>query len=129
MLRIGKNPFMSLWLSAANRVSNTGRGVAMAAARRQQARAGAETAKAVTGCWAKALAGASDRAVRVPPGLASAALGPNPAVELLDPSFARYRLVRQPALPHLVRHPKQPQPPHALARDDRPRRRVPGRRE
>ncbi len=52
---MARNPFMSLWLSAANRVANTGRGLAMAATRRQQAAATAATAKEVSGFWARAL--------------------------------------------------------------------------
>lgn len=55
---MARNPFMSLWLSAANRVANTGRGVAIAAARRQQAAATATAAKEVSNFWARAWGGA-----------------------------------------------------------------------
>ena len=54
-----RNPFMSLWLSAANRVANTGCGLFMAAARRQQGAAQAAAAKEVTGFWTRALRGAA----------------------------------------------------------------------
>ena len=48
-----RNPLMSLWLSAANRVAGAARGLATAAVRRQQ-RAGAKAlAKAWTGGTAK----------------------------------------------------------------------------
>ena len=46
-----KNPLMSLWLSGANSVIGKSRAVAQAAARRQQAAAGTEAAKAVTAFW------------------------------------------------------------------------------
>ena len=46
---------MSLWLSAANRVANTGRGLATAAARRQQTAITNEAAKSVVGFWSRAL--------------------------------------------------------------------------
>jgi len=52
---MAKNPFMSLWLSAANKAANTGRGVVMAATRRQQAAATREAAKSVSDFWTKAL--------------------------------------------------------------------------
>lgn len=55
MKRIPKNPFMSLWLSAANRVGNTGRGLFMAESRRQQTAMANEATKAVTGFWTRAL--------------------------------------------------------------------------
>ena len=41
-----KNPFMSMWLSAANRAAGTGRGMWMAEARRQQTAAAREMMKA-----------------------------------------------------------------------------------
>jgi hypothetical protein len=41
-----KNPWMSLWLSAANRAAGTARGLWLAEARRQQAAFARETAKA-----------------------------------------------------------------------------------
>ena len=46
-----KNPFMSIWLSAANRAAATGRGIGAAAVRRQQTAALNETTKAITSFW------------------------------------------------------------------------------
>lgn len=46
-----KNPWMSLWLSGANRVAGKSRSVAQAAARRQQAAVATEATKAVTAFW------------------------------------------------------------------------------
>ncbi|WP_232478838.1 hypothetical protein [Roseomonas rosulenta] len=46
---------MSLWLSAANRVASTGRGLAMAATRRQQATTSATAAKEISSFWTRAL--------------------------------------------------------------------------
>ncbi len=46
-----KNPFMSMWLSAANRALSTGRGIGMAAARRQQTAAMNEASKAMMSFW------------------------------------------------------------------------------
>ncbi|PZW48763.1 hypothetical protein C8P66_104180 [Humitalea rosea] len=48
MRRVTKNPFMSLWLSAANRAAGAGLGLWTAAARRQQA---AMTRKAINDFW------------------------------------------------------------------------------
>lgn len=48
MRRVTKNPFMSLWLSAANRVAGTGMGLWAAAAKRQQA---AMTRQAISDFW------------------------------------------------------------------------------
>lgn len=48
---------MSIWLSAANRVANTGRGVMMAAAKRQQTAATKEAAS----FWTRALRGKARR--------------------------------------------------------------------
>jgi len=56
---MARNPFMSLWLSAANRVANTGRGLAMAATRRQRAAATAEATRQVTTFWTRAWRGAT----------------------------------------------------------------------
>jgi hypothetical protein len=42
---------MSLWLSGANRAAATGKGLVMAAARRQQTAAVKETTKAVNSFW------------------------------------------------------------------------------
>lgn len=44
-----KNPFMSMWLSAANKAAGTARGMWMAEARRQQTAAAKEMTKAAGG--------------------------------------------------------------------------------
>lgn len=59
MPRPRKNPFMSLWLSAANRITHAGGGAMSAAVRRQQSAMAAEAAKAVTAFWRRALPGSS----------------------------------------------------------------------
>jgi hypothetical protein len=46
-----KNPFMSAWLSAANRTMGSARGQATAAAKRQVASMQAEAAKQVVDFW------------------------------------------------------------------------------
>jgi len=46
-----KNPFMSAWLSAANKVANTARGQATAAGKREVAAIQAETAKQIVDFW------------------------------------------------------------------------------
>ena len=46
-----KNPFMSVWLSSANRVMGSARGQATAAAKRQVAYVQAEAAKQVAEFW------------------------------------------------------------------------------
>jgi hypothetical protein len=46
-----KNPFMSLWLSAANRVAGSARGQAAAAVKRQTAAVQAEAAKQMADFW------------------------------------------------------------------------------
>jgi hypothetical protein len=46
-----KNPFMSLWLSSANKVVGTARGQATAAARRQAASLQADAARQVVDFW------------------------------------------------------------------------------
>jgi len=46
-----KNPFMSMWLSAANRAVAKGRGIGAAAVRRQQTAALNETNKAIMSFW------------------------------------------------------------------------------
>jgi hypothetical protein len=46
-----KNPFMSMWLSAANRSVRTAQGVATAAARRQVATAQADAMRQVLDFW------------------------------------------------------------------------------
>ena len=46
-----KNPFMSLWLSAANRAVGTGTGLWKAAVRRQQTAALNEASKVFTSFW------------------------------------------------------------------------------
>ncbi|UPY38804.1 hypothetical protein [Sediminicoccus sp. KRV36] len=62
MPRVTRNPLMSLWLSAANRAANTGRGMMMAEAKRQQTALTTATTQDVTRFWARAL-----RSVSVPP--------------------------------------------------------------
>jgi hypothetical protein len=47
-----KNPFMSMWLSAANRSAGTARGKATAAARRQVATAQADAMRQFLDFWA-----------------------------------------------------------------------------
>ena len=46
-----KNPFMSVWLSSANKVTSSARGLAAAAAKRQVASIQKETAKQVVDFW------------------------------------------------------------------------------
>jgi hypothetical protein len=46
-----KNPFMSMWLSSANKVMGSARGHATAAAKRQVTAIQAETAKQVIDFW------------------------------------------------------------------------------
>jgi len=46
-----KNPFFSIWLSAANRAAATGRGIGAAAVRRQQTAAVNDMNKAITSFW------------------------------------------------------------------------------
>jgi hypothetical protein len=50
-----KNPFMSLWLSGANKVAGTGRGLWQAAARKQQTAMIHEAGKMATSFWTAAL--------------------------------------------------------------------------
>jgi hypothetical protein len=50
-----KNPFMSLWLSGANKVAGTGRGLWQAAARKQQTAMIHEAGKMATNFWTSAL--------------------------------------------------------------------------
>jgi hypothetical protein len=47
-----KNPFMSMWLSAANRSAGTARGLAAAAAKRQVASAQADAMRQFLDFWA-----------------------------------------------------------------------------
>ncbi len=56
-----KNPYLSLWLSGANKVASTGRAHFMAAAKRQQAAMQREASKAVTDFWSEALKPAATR--------------------------------------------------------------------
>jgi hypothetical protein len=56
-----KNPFLSLWLSAANKVAGTGRGLWLAAARQQQAATIREAGKLATSFWTDALKAPSSR--------------------------------------------------------------------
>lgn len=53
-----KNPFMSLWLSAANSAANRVRGQIAAGAKRQSQTAAAQATQEVLNFWAGALAGA-----------------------------------------------------------------------
>jgi hypothetical protein len=46
-----KNAFMSLWLSGANKVAGTGRGLWLAAARKQQAAAIREAGRLAASFW------------------------------------------------------------------------------
>lgn len=57
MPRATRNPVMSLWLSLANRVAVAGRGIATAAARRQQAAATRAMAQGATDAWTRLLGG------------------------------------------------------------------------
>lgn len=50
-----KNPFMSLWLSGANKVAGTGRGLFQAAARKQQTAMINEAGKMAADFWTTAL--------------------------------------------------------------------------
>jgi hypothetical protein len=50
-----KNPFMSLWLSGANKVAGTGRGLWQASARKQQTAMIHEAGKMATSFWTAAL--------------------------------------------------------------------------
>lgn len=54
-----KNPFMSVWLSSANKVMGAARGQATAAAKRQVASIQAETAKQVVDFWSGKATGRS----------------------------------------------------------------------
>lgn len=47
-----KNPFMSMWLSAANRTAGSARGMAANAAKRNVAQAQAEAARQILDFWA-----------------------------------------------------------------------------
>jgi hypothetical protein len=49
------NPFMSLWLSGANKVAGAGRGLLQAAARKQQPAMIREAGKMATSFWTTAL--------------------------------------------------------------------------
>ena len=48
---MAKNPYMSAWLSAANKVANTARGQAMAAGKAQARRSQKETMSAWVDLW------------------------------------------------------------------------------
>jgi hypothetical protein len=48
---IKKNPFMSMWLTAANRAAGSARGQATSAARKQVAAAQAEAARQIVEFW------------------------------------------------------------------------------
>lgn len=47
-----KNPFMSMWLSAANRSAGTARGIAASSAKRQIASAQADAMRQIVDFWA-----------------------------------------------------------------------------
>ena len=49
---ISKNPFMSMWLSAANKSAGTARGIAASAAKRQVATAQADAMRQFLDFWA-----------------------------------------------------------------------------
>jgi hypothetical protein len=59
-----KNPFMSMWLSGANRVANTARGKVTAEAKRQSAAAVSKATTEMLGAWAGATGGAPKRKKR-----------------------------------------------------------------
>jgi hypothetical protein len=50
-----KNPFMSLWLSGANKVANQARGQAKATVSRHQSALSVQTARIWTGGWLTAI--------------------------------------------------------------------------
>lgn len=56
-----KNPFLSLWLSAANSVANTARAKATVAVRRQSAAAVSKASQSALQFWTAALTGAPKR--------------------------------------------------------------------
>ena len=56
-----KNPFMSVWLSSANKVMGSARGRATAAAKRQVASVQAEAAKQVIDFWSSKAASPQTR--------------------------------------------------------------------
>ena len=60
-----KNPFMSVWLSSANKVMGSARGQATAAAKRQVAAVQAEAAKQVVDFWSGKTAAPSAKKKRV----------------------------------------------------------------
>jgi len=56
-----KNPFMSMWLSAANTSAGTARGIAAAAAKRQIASVQADAMRQFLDFWAPQAAGVRSR--------------------------------------------------------------------
>ena len=60
-----KNPFMSIWLSSANKVMGSARGQATAATKRQMASMQAEAAKQVIDFWSGKPASRSSRKKKV----------------------------------------------------------------
>ncbi len=56
-----ENPFMSFWLSGANKVAGTGRGLWLAAARQQQSAMVREAGKSASSFWAAAFKTPSSR--------------------------------------------------------------------
>jgi hypothetical protein len=59
-----KNPFMSMWLSGANRVANTARGKITAEAKRQSTAAVTKATNDMLGAWSGAITGAPKRKKR-----------------------------------------------------------------
>jgi hypothetical protein len=59
-----KNPFMSMWLSSANRVASSARGQAAAAVKRQTKTVQAEAAKQMVDFWTGKAASAPARKTR-----------------------------------------------------------------
>lgn len=59
-----KNPFMSLWLSAANRMAGSIRGQAGAHVKRQMTAAATQAARETLKLWSAAVAGAAAKKTR-----------------------------------------------------------------
>jgi len=56
-----KNPFMSMWLTGANRVANSARGRITAEAKRQSAAAVTQATKDMLGAWSGSMTAAPKR--------------------------------------------------------------------
>ena len=54
-----KNPYMSMWLSAANRAGNTARGTITSEAKRQTTAAVSQASRDIFGFWTEALTAGS----------------------------------------------------------------------